>query len=187
MWVVCELWRPSTSRSGRRRPPVGGHVARGAELAPDVRVAPGAVILERARIGSGSLIGPNAVVYADAVVGQNCELGANVVVYGGVTLGARVTVGAGAVLGRAGFGFTTAPHGEMVRVPQLGGVVIEDDVEIGRTVYGRLRYARTDPNPARRQARCTCARWAQCRDRRTSAGGCTGWLRGFVGGRAGAR
>ncbi|HEY6726010.1 MAG TPA: UDP-3-O-(3-hydroxymyristoyl)glucosamine N-acyltransferase, partial [Polyangiaceae bacterium] len=52
-------------------------------------------------------------------------------VYGGVQLGARVVVGAGAVLGRAGFGFAHGPGGSSRRIPQLGGVVIEDDVEIG--------------------------------------------------------
>ena len=78
-----------------------------------VVVGTGAVIFEGARIGSGTVLGPGAVVY------------------GGVTLGARVVVGANAVIGRPGFGWTNSPDGEVVRVPQLGGVLIEDDVEIG--------------------------------------------------------
>nr|WP_240806788.1 UDP-3-O-(3-hydroxymyristoyl)glucosamine N-acyltransferase [Polyangium spumosum] len=78
-----------------------------------------------------AIIGPFAVVYAGAEIGPRCRIEPHVVVYGGVTLGARVTVGASSVLGRPGFGWATSPAGDVVRVPQLGGVVIEDDVEIG--------------------------------------------------------
>jgi UDP-3-O-[3-hydroxymyristoyl] glucosamine N-acyltransferase len=51
-----------------------------------------------------------------------------------VRIGARVVVGAGAVIGRPGFGWATGPRGEVTRIPQLGGVWIEDDVEIGPLV-----------------------------------------------------
>jgi UDP-3-O-[3-hydroxymyristoyl] glucosamine N-acyltransferase len=84
----------------------------GAEIAPGVRIGAGAVIRSGARIGEGSVIGPNAVIY------------------GRVRLGARVVVGAGAVLGRPGFGWAFRGD-EVRRIPQLGGVWVEDDVEIG--------------------------------------------------------
>jgi UDP-3-O-[3-hydroxymyristoyl] glucosamine N-acyltransferase len=77
------------------------------------------------------VLGAGAVVLSGAKVGAGTSIEPNAVIYGGVTLGARVVVGAGAVVGRPGFGFTPAPDGRMVRVPQLGGAVIEDDVEIG--------------------------------------------------------
>jgi UDP-3-O-[3-hydroxymyristoyl] glucosamine N-acyltransferase len=85
----------------------------GAELAPDVVVGPGAVIMAGVRIGDGSIIEPHAVLYPR------------------VRLGARVVVGAGAIVGRPGFGWATGPGGEVRRIPQLGGVWVEDDVEIG--------------------------------------------------------
>ncbi len=88
------------------------HVDPGADVDPTAVVGPGAVILAGARIGPGARIEPNAVVY------------------GGSVLGARVVVGAGAVIGRPGFGWAVGPGG-VVRVPQLGGVRIEDDAEIG--------------------------------------------------------
>jgi UDP-3-O-[3-hydroxymyristoyl] glucosamine N-acyltransferase len=88
-------------------------VEAGAELGADVDLAPGAVLMAGARIGSGARIGPNAVIYS------------------GVEIGRRVVVGALCVIGRPGFGFVSGPDGRMLRVPQLGGVVIEDDVEIG--------------------------------------------------------
>lgn len=115
MWVLARMLEKVAAGKEVPRPRRSdtAHVEPGAELAADVVLGPGAVILSGARIGQSSTIGPNAVIY------------------GGVTLGARVTVGAGAVIGRAGFGFTSAPDGRMVRVPQLGGVVIEDDVEVG--------------------------------------------------------
>lgn len=89
------------------------HVDPGAEVDPTASVGPGAVILAGAIIGPGARIEPRAVIY------------------GGVRVGARAVVGAGAVLGRPGFGFAPAPGGSVVRVPQLGGVIIEDDAEIG--------------------------------------------------------
>lgn len=78
-----------------------------------------------------AVIGPFCVVYAGAEIGPGCRLEPHVVVYSGVRLGARVSVGASSVLGRPGFGWTTSPEGLPVRVPQLGGLVVEDDVEIG--------------------------------------------------------
>ena len=89
------------------------HIDPGAEVDPTASIGPGAVILAGARVGPGARVEPNAVIY------------------GGVVLGARVHVGAGAVVGRPGFGWAASPQGGVVRVPQLGGVIIEDDAEIG--------------------------------------------------------
>jgi UDP-3-O-[3-hydroxymyristoyl] glucosamine N-acyltransferase len=89
------------------------HIEPGAEIDPTASIGPGAVLFAGARVGPGSRIEPNAVIY------------------GGSVLGARVRIGAGAVVGRPGFGWTAAPDGSVARVPQLGGVVIEDDAEVG--------------------------------------------------------
>jgi UDP-3-O-[3-hydroxymyristoyl] glucosamine N-acyltransferase len=112
LWVVSRLLEPLAERQTA--------VAWGSpQVAPDADVHPSA------RIGAG------AVVLSGARIGPDTQIGPNAVVYGGVTIGARVVIGPLAVIGRPGFGFTQGPGGETVRVPQLGGVVIEDDVEIG--------------------------------------------------------
>jgi UDP-3-O-[3-hydroxymyristoyl] glucosamine N-acyltransferase len=82
-------------------------------------------------IAPDASVAKTSVVLPGASVGPGCRLEEHSVVYGGVRLGARVIVGAGTVLGRAGFGFAHGPEGASRRIPQLGGVVIEDDVEIG--------------------------------------------------------
>jgi UDP-3-O-[3-hydroxymyristoyl] glucosamine N-acyltransferase len=66
-----------------------------------------------------------------ATMGEGTRCGPNVVLGVRVTIGRNVEIGAGAVIGSRGFGWATGPGGEMRRVPQLGGVVIEDDVSIG--------------------------------------------------------
>lgn len=115
-------------------PPPG--VAETACVAPDAAlgdgaaVAAGAVVGAGARIGAGSVIGANTVVGDGAVVGRDCRLMANVTLYPGVRLGDRVRVHAGTVIGSDGFGFAN-DGGRWVRVPQLGSVVIGDDVDIG--------------------------------------------------------
>lgn len=66
-----------------------------------------------------------------AVIAESAQVGAHVVLYPGVRIGERVRIGDHSVIGRPGFGWAMAPDGTTRRVPQLGGVVIEDDAEIG--------------------------------------------------------
>lgn len=101
----------------------------GEEPALDLRNE--AFVSEEARIEDGVRIAPGAVVLAGAVIGANSIVEPNAVIYGRVVLGARVRVGASAVIGRPGFGWAIGPSGAMRRMPQLGGVIVEDDVEIG--------------------------------------------------------
>ena len=106
------------------------HVHPTAKLASGVTVGPFAVV------GEGTEIGANSVVHAGAVVGRFCKLGADVtlfphvVLYDDCTLGDRVRIHANAVIGADGFGYRME-NGRHVKVPQLGSVEIEDDVEIG--------------------------------------------------------
>jgi len=90
---------------------------------------PSAVIGASAEIGAGSVIGPNAVIGPGVVLGDECVIGAGASVHFSV-LGARVRLFAGARLGEDGFGFAQGQRGA-VRIPQLGRLIVGDDVEIG--------------------------------------------------------
>jgi UDP-3-O-[3-hydroxymyristoyl] glucosamine N-acyltransferase len=117
------------------------------DIQPGGKIAPAASIDPTAVIGSGTTIGPGAVIEARAEIGQRCEIGANTVIGPGVVigddarigplaslrcciLGARVRLFAGVRIGEDGFGFAPSEDGHRT-IPQLGRVIIGDDVEIG--------------------------------------------------------
>ena len=116
-----------------------------AKIGKNVAIGPGAILGEQVQvgdettIGSGSVIGDNAsddggdAVGGNTVtIGNHCRLDPNVTIYPGTTLGDRVIVQAGAVLGSAGFGYVRdSETGRYEQFPQIGRLVIEDDVEIG--------------------------------------------------------
>ena len=104
-------------------------VAPSAYIDPTAIISAGAVICDRARIGARSLIGEQAVIRSDVEIGTDCSIHARVIVSHAL-VGNRVTIHSGACIGRAGFGFHPAPSG-LQRVPQLGRVILHDDVEIG--------------------------------------------------------
>jgi UDP-3-O-[3-hydroxymyristoyl] glucosamine N-acyltransferase len=108
----------------------GAQVAVSAQVATDACIAPGAVVEAHARIHAGAYVGPNCVVGAGSSIGAGTRLVANVAICHGVRLGARVLVHPGAVIGADGFGLAREPEG-WLKVPQLGTVIIGDDVEIG--------------------------------------------------------
>jgi len=118
---------------GRPEPGISGLAAidPSAQLGPGVSVGPFAVIGAGARVGAGTVLFPHAVIGAGASVGRDCVLHAHVSVRDGVVLGDRVVLQDGAVVGSDGFGFAPAPDGTHHKIPQVGGVVIEDDVEVG--------------------------------------------------------
>ncbi len=101
-----------------------------AEVSPDAHVGPFVSIGARTRIGPGCAIGPGCVIGDDCALDAGCELQARVTLVARVRLGKRVRILPGAVLGAAGFGLAM-DAGQWVNVPQLGGVVVGDDCEIG--------------------------------------------------------
>lgn len=105
-------------------------VAAGAELGPGVSVGPGANIEEGARIGAGTRIGAGCSVGRRVSIGEGSLLHANVTIYDDVEIGKRAVLHSGCVIGADGFGFVPA-EGRWEKFPQLGRVVIGDDVEIG--------------------------------------------------------
>jgi UDP-3-O-[3-hydroxymyristoyl] glucosamine N-acyltransferase len=118
----------------RERPRSGiakkAHVHRAARLGRGVSVAAGATVEEGAVVGARTVLGPGSFVGRGAAVGQDCHLGVNAAVLERCRVGNRCVLQAGAVVGADGFGYVW--DGERHRkIPQLGIVRIEDDVEIG--------------------------------------------------------
>ena len=93
-------------------------------------VHPTAVVHPTARLGAGVQIGAGCVVGAEVVLGEGTRLFPNVTVYPGTRIGARCRIHAGAVLGADGFRYAPGPHGPE-RIPQLGRLILEDEVEVG--------------------------------------------------------
>lgn len=105
-------------------------VAAGATVGVGTSIDAAAVIEDGACIGARTSIGPGCVIGRDVVVGDDCRLVANVTLCHGVRLGSRVLLHPGVVIGADGFGIAN-DDGVWVKVPQLGAVDIDDDVEIG--------------------------------------------------------
>ena len=94
-----------------------------------VVVDPGARIGPRAEIGSGTIVGANAVIGPDVRIGRDCVIGASATVFHAL-IGDRVILHPGVHVGQDGFGYVPGRAGHL-KVPQVGRVIIQDDVEIG--------------------------------------------------------
>ena len=103
-----------------------------ARLEHGVIVEAGAVIGPSAEIGEGTVIGPNAVIGAECRIGRDCRVGANATVQAAL-IGNRVILHSGCQIGQDGFGYVPGAAG-LEKVPQIGRVVIQDDVEIGARI-----------------------------------------------------
>jgi UDP-3-O-[3-hydroxymyristoyl] glucosamine N-acyltransferase len=108
---------------------VGARIHPTARMESGVTVHPGAVIGPRAEIGSGTMIGANAVIGPKVRIGRQCAICANVSIVNSL-LGDRVIVHPGCAIGQDGFGYVMGTTGH-AKVPQIGRVIIQDDVEIG--------------------------------------------------------
>jgi len=115
--------------------PAGVHrladVAPSASIAPDASIAAFVSVGDGARIGARSVVYPHVTIGPGAVIGADCVIHARVSIRERVVIGARVIIQDGAVIGSDGFGFAHRPDGTHQKIPQIGGVIIEDDVEIG--------------------------------------------------------
>jgi UDP-3-O-[3-hydroxymyristoyl] glucosamine N-acyltransferase len=107
----------------------GAHVHPTARLENGVTLDPGAVIGPRAEIGSGSVIGAAAVIGSGVRIGRDCSIGAGCVITD-TLIGDRVILHPGCKIGQDGFGFVMGGGGHL-KIPQIGRVIIQDDVEIG--------------------------------------------------------
>jgi len=117
------------------KPAIGVHPL--ASVAASARIGEGASvgaltsIGEDVEIGAGAVIHPLVSIYPGAKIGEGSVIHSHVSIREGVVIGKRVTIHNGCVIGADGFGYIKGPDGRHIKVPQVGGVIIEDDVEIG--------------------------------------------------------
>src|ERR1043165_8816699 len=144
--LIAEVLSPPRRRGAFVHP--SSSIAPGARLGEGVYIAAFVHDGEGAEVGDGTQILACAFVGEGARVGRECVLHPNVVLYDGVTLGDRVVLRAGVVVGADGFGYVRDEAGVYHKFPQVGTVVIEDDVEIGaltcvdRAALGTTRVGR---------------------------------------------
>ncbi len=119
-----------------------------AELGAGVSVGAFVVLGPRVRVGARTAVHPHVVIGRDSVIGEDCTIHAQVSIRDEVVIGNRVTIQDAAVIGSDGFGFAEREDGTHLKIPQVGRVVIEDDVEIGaqsavdRPAVGETRIGR---------------------------------------------
>ncbi|TKB58966.1 MAG: UDP-3-O-(3-hydroxymyristoyl)glucosamine N-acyltransferase [Nitrospira sp.] len=114
---------------------INASVSRGkdTQIGPDVSIWPGVTLGDRVTIGARVALYPGVFIGNDTIIGDDTLLYPNVVVREGCTIGARVIIHSGTVIGSDGFGYIQ-DQGRHYKIPQLGGVTIEDDVELGANV-----------------------------------------------------
>ena len=144
--TLLELFHPA--------PPPPATIEAGATVAADVQRGEGAFIAAGARVAAGAVLGArvqihaNAVVGADVVIGDDSIIHPNATVLRGTRIGSRVVIHSGAVIGSDGFGYVRTADGRQRKIPHVGIVDIEDDVEIGagttvdRAIFGRTLIRR---------------------------------------------
>jgi UDP-3-O-[3-hydroxymyristoyl] glucosamine N-acyltransferase len=117
----------------RKKIPAGTHKT--AIVSKTAKVSSGCTIMAYVVIGENTSIGNNAIIYPGCYIGDSCRIGSNTTIYSNVTLYDRTVIGnkclihAGVVLGVDGYGYAPV-DGKYVKIPQLGNVIIEDDVEL---------------------------------------------------------
>lgn len=135
----------------KAKPEAGAHpaavVEAGAEIAASASIGALCFVGASAKVGEGTVLSPGCHIGAGAVVGKDCLLHPGAKVLDGCSLGDRVILQANVVIGGDGFGYVETPEGR-IKIPQVGNVVIEDDVEIGansavdRATMGTTRIGR---------------------------------------------
>jgi len=106
-------------------------------IAPSAKIGTNHFIAAFAYINEGATLGDHVKIFPNVVIGENVKIGNHVTIHPGVVvyadcvIGNHVTIHSGSIIGSDGFGFAPKEDGSYQKVPQLGNVVIEDDVEIG--------------------------------------------------------
>lgn len=128
--MVVELFYPQgvTGRGGIHETSLLGE---GVDLGKGVTIGPYVIVGDRCRLSDNVSIGPLVSIGDDVEIGESTRIDPRVTLYTGVRIGRRCRIRAGSVLGSDGFGFARDDKGRHRKIPQIGGLVIEDDVEIG--------------------------------------------------------
>jgi UDP-3-O-[3-hydroxymyristoyl] glucosamine N-acyltransferase len=123
--LFADDWRPAAGVHHL------AHVEAGATIAPDASVGAFAFVGEGTRIGARTIVHPHVTIGRFAELGADCVVHPQVSIRERVRIGSRVVLQNGVVLGADGFGFAHRRDGTHEKIPQIGGLVVEDDVEIG--------------------------------------------------------
>ncbi|MDH7516315.1 MAG: UDP-3-O-(3-hydroxymyristoyl)glucosamine N-acyltransferase [Bacteroidota bacterium] len=126
---ALRLFHPDTRPEGRTVHP-SAVVHPTAVLGENIMIGATSVIAEGASVGDGTTIGAGVVIGDGVVIGKDCRIHPNVTILAGTRIGDRVVIHAGTTIGSDGFGFAPV-EGRYEKIPQVGSVIIEDDVEIG--------------------------------------------------------
>jgi UDP-3-O-[3-hydroxymyristoyl] glucosamine N-acyltransferase len=129
---VLEAFAPPVPRPAPGIDPAA-RVDSAATIGKDVAVGAFSMVGARTRIGSKTVIHPQVFIGPDVEIGEDCEIFPNVTIRERVRIGARVIIHAGSVLGTDGFGYRWDGK-KQAKIPQIGSIVIEDDVELGSCV-----------------------------------------------------
>ncbi len=139
---VAQLFSPASAEVAGVHP--AAFIGERVFLEDGVSVGPFAYIGDDSRIGSGTTIGPSAYVGRKVQIGQGCLIHPRAVILNGCVVGNRVIIHAGAVIGADGYGYAREEGGKHIKIPQIGIVQIDDDVEIGaNTTVDRATFGKT--------------------------------------------
>jgi UDP-3-O-[3-hydroxymyristoyl] glucosamine N-acyltransferase len=138
---ILALFYPS--EHGRSGISPDAYIEDGAIVSPEATIFPHTFISKGAKIGRGTVVYPGVFIGRNVCIGENSTLYANVSVYHSCVIGNRVTLHSGVVVGADGFGFAS-PGKENIKIPQVGFVQIDDDVEVGaNTTIDRAALGKT--------------------------------------------
>lgn len=111
----------------------GASISDDVHLGDDISIYPNVYVSQGVSIGGRSTVYPGVFIGENSSIGSDCVIHPNVIIYNNIKIGDRVIIHAGSIIGADGFGYENI-DGVHVKIPQVGGVIIKDDVEIGANV-----------------------------------------------------
>ena len=128
MAITLKLFYPKNKKESFIHPL--SNIDESAKVGENVTIESGVVVKDGVVIGAGSEIGPNSIIEKGTILGKNCKLYSNVTLYKNLIIGDDVKIHSGTVIGADGFGFIRSKE-NIIKIPQVGNVVIKNNVEIG--------------------------------------------------------